>query len=158
MLLAIIGWMLSIPGLIGLLCLSTLFEHTGARGWAVFTGLVSAVIAYFIFKVSLMLILVGVVGYIIVGVLWSFYRYKRHISETLAYAQSRGDSYIGGAIRILAPQTMLPTITAWILIWPCSLLEHLIGDIIDIVVLLVRRVFKNVYHSIYESAISQLKR
>jgi hypothetical protein len=52
---------------------------------------------------------------------------------------------------------MLPTITAWITIWPFSLVENFVGDIINFIQDLVQKVFRGIYHKIYDSAVAALK-
>ena len=158
--LAILGWfswMVSIPALIGLLLLGTIFEHNKSRGKAIFTGIVAMAISYFVFNVPLLYIVYAVVGFLFIGLIFSFYRYKRHAGEVVESVKGGTATEKEYAIRKLHPTAMLGTITAWILIWPFSLLENLIGDIINFVQNLVQKVFRGVYYRIYESAVSQLK-
>lgn len=139
-----------------LILLGILFEHNAARGWAIFTGLIATVVAYFTFQVPLLYIVYGLIGYVIVGVLWSFYRYKRHVTEKVRAAEGADDYKKQTLVRELHPSAMLGTITAWIIIWPFSIIDNLIGDVISTIETLVRTVFRSVYHRIYESAMSKL--
>jgi hypothetical protein len=66
------GLLLTWPAFIVLVFLGILFEHNGARGWAVFTALAVAAVSYFFFSVSLLTIAIGAVGYIVIGLIWSF--------------------------------------------------------------------------------------
>lgn len=137
--------------------LGILFEHNGARGWSVFSALLVAVVAYVAFSVSLLHIALGAVAYIVIGVLWSFYRYKRHadkVVETNKDASSREKEI---ALARLHPKAMLSTLTAWIVIWPFSFVEHFVGDIINAIQTLVTKIFRGIYHRIYDSAVAALR-
>lgn len=151
------GWLLTWPALIILFALGILFEHNGARGWAVFAGLVSMAVAYFFFAVPFTTVLMGAAGYIVVGVIYSYWRYKRQIAKVIAenIKSSSGDKE--RALVRLHPKQMLPTITAWILIWPFSFAENFVGDILTALQLMVSKVFRGLYHKAYESAVSALK-
>ncbi|HET8688451.1 MAG TPA: hypothetical protein VFM18_17710 [Methanosarcina sp.] len=140
----------------GLLILGILFEHNAARGWAIFTGLIATVVAYFTFQIPLIDIAYGLAAYIALGVVWSFYRYKRHVMEEVRKVEDKDDAAKRYVIRELHPSAMLGTITAWILIWPFSIIDNLIGDVINAVETLVRTVFRGVYHRIYENAVEKL--
>lgn len=152
------GFLLTWPALIGLAFLGVLFENNGSRWWAVTTAIVLSVVAYFFFAVPLTTIFIGSVGYIFIGLVWSFYRYKRHTISVVAKFKSAKDAYVRQlAIQELQPSNMIPTITAWILIWPFSLIENLVGDVINSVQLLVTKFFRSVYYRIYESAVKELE-
>ena len=56
------AYLLTWPALIVLLVLGILFEHNGARGWAVFTGLVAIATSYFFFAVPFETMIVYAVG------------------------------------------------------------------------------------------------
>jgi len=140
-----------------LVILGILFEHNGARGWSVFSALLVAATAYLFFNVSLLMIAVGAVAYIAIGLVWSFYRYKRHASDVVEANKNESANVKERALRDLHPKAMLPTITAWITIWPFSLVENFVGDIINFIQDLVQKVFRGIYHKIYDSAVAALK-
>jgi phosphate/sulfate permease len=151
------GFMLTWPALIVLLVLGILFEHNGARGWAVFSALVIAAVSYFMFHVSLSTILIGSVVYIVIGLVWSFYRYKRHADSVVAEYKNSDRATKERVLARLHPKEMLSTITAWIMIWPFSMVENFVGDIINAIQLLVTKFFRGVYHKVYESAVAALR-
>mgnify|MGYP000170277820 CR=1 FL=1 len=152
------AYLLTWPALIVLLVLGILFEHNGARGWAVFTGLVAIATSYFFFAVPFETLLVYAVGYIVVGLFWSFWRYKRFVEAEANTIRNLNvtDERKAEAARRLAPNNNLDTITAWILIWPFSAIENLLADVINAVQALVTKVFKGVYHRIYTSLVGDL--
>ena len=94
-------------------------------------------------------------AYLVVGVLWSFYRYKRFIVAKIELLTDINYTPWNN-INDYHPSRMLDTITAWIIIWPFSLTENLCGDIINGIETLVKKVFKGVYNRIYENAIKQI--
>jgi hypothetical protein len=149
--------MLTWPAFLGLLVLGIIFEHNEARSWAVFIALVSVVVAYFFFHISLITLGASAVGYVVIGLVWSFYRYKRHASNVVLANLASSDYTKAQVLANLHPKAMLSTITAWITIWPFSLIENLIGDILTAINSLVTTWFRKVYHSIYESAVAALK-
>lgn len=149
--------LLTWPALVVLAILGILFEHNGARGWSVVTAFAVAAVAYFFFSVSLLSIAIGAVVYIVIGLIWSFWRYKRHAQKVVAEHKDSDARTKGRALEHLHPKAMLATITAWIVIWPFSLIENFVGDIINFVQDLVVKYFRGIYHRIYDSAVSALK-
>lgn len=158
----VLGYLLTWPFIAMLVVAGILFEHNECSGWAVFTGMVAAVVAYCYFKIPLIDVATGAVAYVVLGVLWSFYRYKRYVSkkvaDILAYVATANvsDTYKQTQMSYLHPSKMLGPITSWIIIWPFSVIENLVGDIISSVETLVKTVFKGVYNKIYASAMKDL--
>lgn len=148
----ILGWALSWPGLIGLLIIGTIFEANEAHGWAIFMGVVSAVVAYFFFAIPLMTLFVYGAGYLAVGFIWSFWRYKRHADCVVD--EYRGRSLISRkeAVEKLRPSNMLDKITTWVLVWPFSMVENVLGDFIKVVQTFITKFFKGIYNRIYQTA------
>ena len=153
----IAGIALTWPALLGLLVLGIVFEHNAARGWAVFTAIISMVVAYFFFNVSLLVLAGSAAGYLAIGLVWSFYRYKRHAANVVLANMAASVREKEEALRKLHPKAMLSTITAWITIWPFSLIENFVGDLITAINSLVTKWFRSIYHRIYDSAVSALK-
>jgi hypothetical protein len=153
------GFLLTWPALIALFCIGVGFEYAEWRGFAVFTALITALTSYFYFHVPFLDILVYAAGYLVIGLLWSFWRYKRYVDKKIKdWREVRkgaggGKDYI---IEKLKPSNMWPTITAWVFVWPFSAVENLVGDIIDIGVRVVKQVFRGVYNRIYLSAIKSI--
>jgi Zn-dependent protease with chaperone function len=143
---------LSWQGLAGLFLLGILFEYNECRGWSVFTGLIVAVSSYFFFQIPLAEIFVGIGVYLFVGVLWSFWRYKRYVEKSVIIARKLSGLDLTLYLRRLHPSENLSKITAWIIIWPFSMIENLCSDIINFIETLVSKVFKGVYNKIYSSA------
>lgn len=152
----IAGFLFTWPALLVLVLLGILFEHNGARGCAVATSLAVMAVSYFYFNISLLALGLGTLGYILLGLVWSFYRYKRHANKVVEEYKNRSDSDKERALKNLHPTNMLSTITAWIIIWPYSFIENFVGDIINAIQLLVQKIFRGVYHRIYNNAVVSL--
>jgi len=151
----ITGWAILI--LIALFLFGIVAEHTASSGWAIFFMILAAGVAFFVYSFSWITLAVGVVGYIVVGLLWSFWRYKRHAQKVVEANKNESPSNKQRALERLHPKSMLGTITAWIVIWPFSMVENLVGDIINFIHELVTKFFRGVYHRIYDAAVSALK-
>jgi uncharacterized protein involved in response to NO len=143
------------PAILVLCILGIWCEHNESRGFAVFWALVAGASAFFYFNVSLESIAISSVGYVCFGIVWSFYRYKRFIVAKVNELLADGYS---NRVEQYHPTKMLDTITAWIIIWPFSLIENLCSDIINGIEALVKGVFKGVYNRIYEHAIADVIR
>ena len=151
----IAGYILTWPTLCILFEFGVLFEHHNARGWAVFVGLVAMAISYFYFAVPLLAVAIYAGVYLFVGMLWSFWRYKRYVEAEVELI--RAGSYLARSVDNLHPSRNLDTITCWILIWPISAVESITGDIINITQTLIQKVFHGVYHKIYTAATAPLR-
>lgn len=148
--------MLTWPAIVIVCIFGVLAEHNESRGVAVFWALVAAISAIFYFNVTLQDVAVYAIGYVIVGLLWSFYRYKRFIMAKVEEFENTGYIFDGwGKVQNLdqwEPSKMLDTITFWIVVWPFSMLDNLCADIIVGIEALVKKVFKGVYKRIFASA------
>lgn len=153
------GYLLTWPALVILLLAGIFFEHTGSRKMAVFSGIVAAVSAYFYFGIPLETIGFYALAYLVIGVVWSFWRYKVFINKQVSYLEQRtwrNQAHKIEAVTQLAPSNNLGQITAWIIVWPFSLVENTLGDVINAVQALVTKVFKGVYYKMFTSRTAAL--
>ena len=168
LLLFIAGILFTWPALIALFVLGLLFEHSAWRGTAIFFGLLLAVSGAFYFTgtsitalppFSLALLgtaLMYIGGYLAIGVPCSFYRYKRHANKIVKTNRNCSKEQKEHALARLHPSEMGATLVAWIFIWPFAMLDNIIGDLIDVVEMLVKKVFRGAYNRIYEAAAAAL--
>jgi len=150
------GWMLNWPCLIGLLALGIISEANEAHGWAVFIGLISATVAYFFFSVTLATLLTSAAIYLVIGFIWSFWRYKRHADKIVEQYKDKSVDQKKYALEYLRPRRMLNEITTWVIVWPFSIVENITGDIIKIIQTTITKFFKGIYNRIFNNAASQL--
>lgn len=153
------GWFLNWYGLIGLCLLGVIAEHNDGRGFAVFMALVASVVAFFFFNLTLADLLIVAGGYMIVGFAWSFWRYRRFVVSEVEKINASDYNQERKQLRVesLHPRNHVDTIVAWVIVWPFSAIENLIGDLITGITTLVTTTFKRAYQSIYESATAGLK-
>jgi len=149
------GWAVMI--LVVLALFGIIAEANDARGWSVFWMILAAAVAYVSFNISLVMLAVGAVGYVVIGLFWSFWRYKRHVSKTVEQNRDAAPQQKERVLAQIHPKAMLGTITAWIMIWPFSMVENIIGDLITAIQMLVTKFFRGVYHRVYETAVAALK-
>lgn len=150
------GWMLNWYALGGLVFFGLLFEHSELSGWSVFTGIITALVAFCFFQVSLAHILIGTFGYLLIGIIWSFWRYHRYVNKKMPIIKLDYPNTYMDHIAKLHPKNMVSLISSWIIIWPFSIIDNLIGDVISFVETLITTIFKNIYNKIYTSAVSSL--
>ena len=152
------AYLLTWPALALLCILGVLFEHNGHRGWAVFVGLMSLAVGYFYFAVPITKLLMYSITYVAIGLVWSFWRYRRYVQAKViqikAYYSKVEDQK--SQVIFLAPSRNIDTISAWVIIWPFSVVENLTGDIINVIEQLITTVFKSVYYRIYKSVVGDL--
>lgn len=146
------AYLLTWPALVIVILLGIAFEHTGYRKSAVFAGLVAMGISYYYFSIPLSTIWGYVAAYFIVGVIWSFWRYKLYVGAMVASLAGRTWKTQADKerdINSLSPSNNLERITSWIIVWPFSVIENVLGDIITAIQSLVTKVFKGVYYKIF---------
>lgn len=150
------GFMLSWPALVVLFVLGVLFEHADMRGLAVLVGITSAVVAYVFFSVPVTTVIYYSIAYTVVGLCWSFYRYKRYVDERIESNKNASSITKATVLSRMHPKAMLSTIVAWVMIWPFSMVDNFTSDLIDGIKYLVSSTFNKVYLSIYKSAETSL--
>jgi hypothetical protein len=161
-----VGFMAGVAGFIAgqavlILCVLFLFgllsEHNESSGWAVFWMILTGCVAFIAFSLSPVKLAVGAAAYIVVGLVWSFYRYKRHADKQVAKYKGAESTTKQLILARLHPKEMLGTITAWIMVWPFSMVERVVGDLINFIQSLVTKFFRGVYFKIYDAAVAALK-
>lgn len=121
-------------------------------------AIVALPVSYFVFTIPLATLVYYALGYVVIGLVWSFYRYKRYITDQAKMIRKSNESNDMKLIRAkrLHPTKHIDTITAWIIIWPFSAVDNLVGDFINTIQKLVTTVFKNVYYKIYTSVLGDI--
>lgn len=149
---------LSWYGLGALVLAGIIFEYFSARKMSVLIGIGTIAAAYYFFQLPLKTLLFGIGGYITIGLIWSFWRYHRHVNvEIRLLVEKYGVDALKDKFKVreLHPKAMIGTIVAWIIVWPFSMVESACGDVIYFIDQLVRTAFKQVYNRIYNSALKK---
>ena len=154
------GYLLTWPVLGFLIAWAIYAEHSDSTGWAVFVSIVAGVIAFYMSDIPLQTLLYSALVYAVTGIVWSFWRYKRYVEVRVDEIKKKdytNDSYSKkSALNRLSPKEMSGAIVSWIVIWPVSLVENLVSDIITGLEKLVRTWLNQIYTSIYKSATKDL--
>lgn len=151
----ITGWAFVIIGVLALL--GILSEHNDSSGWALFWLILAGGVAYMAFNVPLMFLAIGAVAYIVIGLCWSFWRYKRYVADKVEKNKTANQSQRERVLREIHPSNMIGSITSWILVWPFSFVASISSDLIDFVHTMITKFFRGVYFRIYDAAVSALK-
>jgi len=176
---AIVGfWFIVVGSWWTLLFLGTFvfwLVHQEDDGWAIIWLLVASAIAYHIFQLELTTFLMWLAAYIPIGVIWSFYRWRRYCNKSVeeynwekqkrdavdhAGADSelaREQRQLDGLKKMLEPSNNISRLVQWIFIWPFSIIDNVIGDIYDMVVKLVKTHLISLYSKISSSALDKVK-
>ena len=156
------GYIVSWPSLVILVLLSSVWVDSESYILAMLSGILGVVTAYFLFNVTLESIGYAVAGYFAAGFIWSIWRYRRWVRTEVAEYSSRrlSDSYRvkyqDDELAKLAPNYQLGRLTAWVILWPFSMLGNVTSDIVHLVQTVITRFFKGIYTKIFESALKDL--
>jgi hypothetical protein len=149
------GWAIVILIVLGLL--GIISEHTNSSGWSIFWLLLAGAVAFVAYNISLITLAIGAVSYVVIGLIWSFWRYKRHAQNVVKEHKDSSASEKERALSRLHPKQMVGAITAWIIVWPFSMVENLVGDLLNFIHDMVVKYFRGVYNKIYDSAVAALR-
>lgn len=145
-------WILSIAVILGILT-----DHYHNHNWCIFFTLMVLGGCYFIFKFPIETLVIGVISYLIIGFIWSFYRYKRHIADSIVNINKmKPGMNRNSVIDRLAPEHMTNELVAWVINWPISVINNLTKDIVNYIYTLVTTTFKQIYKKIYQSGTAGL--
>lgn len=103
-------------------------------------------------ELSIWLVVVTLIGYFGIGSIWSFFRYKRFLSEKIAEFLKQYGHVSTSHLIYLKPSENKYDIFIWISVWPVSMAENLMTDITDYVM----KLFSGVYQRLYDSATKDL--
>jgi len=159
----LISWWVLIP----LACVVLWNTHNESEGWALFWMLILAGLLYFAFSIPLVYIGIGVAAYIPLGLVWSLYRWKRHCKYKFEQYQGKNGNYsesTSSAIEYnknilkknLSPKENMESILIWVFIWPFSLIDNIIGDLIDAVEKFIKRYLIRIYETIAGKYLDQI--
>ena len=135
-------------------------------GWVVVWTLLALIIAHTNLDITLSQLAVAVPVYLLIGALWSFWRYKVLASEVLRDAHDRCKKFVDSdyekyvsimqdwAERV-APRTKVAMIAHHIFFWPVSLVCHMFADIIRGISKFIRKYMIGVYNSILNNELKK---
>lgn len=172
-------WFLVVGSLwtVGFLTLFVLWlVHEESDGWAIAWMIALGAIVYHIFQVDTMTLLVSAAAYIPIGIMWSFYRWKRFCNKEVQDYNDRKDQRVStdevqgiadlahwternldSLKSTVSPGNNITRLVNWIVIWPFSVVENVLGDIYDAIVRLVKNHLVNLYSKISSNALNNVK-
>lgn len=148
----VLGIILSVPFMVGLFVLGLILEHKDQTGWALVMLIATGVIAYTIFSIPTLYLLWGAGIYALAGVVWSFWRWRRHCSAIVLRLET--DRYFtkNEALSYIDVSNQKGRIAQWILAWPVSFIALSLHDIIVVTEEVVVKFFHRVYSSLSADA------
>lgn len=126
------------------------FSYKDYKNWSLFSISLLGAAVYGIFNLEPMFALQCLAAYIPVGVLWSFWRWKRHGDDTMkgVIVGTLNDRQKSVLIEQLTPRYNIDRISTWVVAWPFSLISHVFSDIIALVSKVIREYLIEIYSKI----------
>lgn len=87
---------------------------------------------------------VTILSYVAIGVLWSFFKFYRHVKKHKAHYKERGLREVDKT-----------TIGTWIAYWPFSFIVYILGDLIREFVNWIVNQFQAIYKRIMDKALGE---
>jgi hypothetical protein len=152
----VLALILSWPAIIGLFVIALCFEHNERHGWTTVFTTIALIALVAMFKLPWQQIGFMALAWLPIGLIWSMWRWRRRCSNIIELNHS-GELHKDMAEHKLAVENNFDVITYWTICWPVSFLEAFVGDIIDFVSNLIRKMFRSTYERMSAKAKSQLK-
>ena len=139
-------------------------EWSSLSGWLMWVGFASG---YLIFQPTLAVLAAVVVAYLLSGIWFSIYRYRRFVQDKKRMFEKRLEKeeypqVVSGVLihkkeeilyrmRSYAPSVMWPRIAYWIQMWPICIWGNLLKDTLDT----IQKSIGDLYQSIWESIVNE---
>lgn len=156
----ILAYLLTLPALMLLILLGIFFEFYD-NVLSVYTGIAAALVAYFMYNIPLNTLAIYAGIYLVVGIVWSFWRFKRYTDQKVVEYNEIENKSTGDYDRFLARISLNSStgrIVSWITVWPFSMIENLTSDIVKLLKSLVTDVMKYFYNIIVNNAVSKINK
>jgi len=131
----ITAYLLTLPALVIVIFLGIIFEANDNSS-SLFCAILAGIIAFFVFNLQIIDIALFGIAYILIGCVWSFWRYKHYLVEKVANWNTKvlmTASETKWFMESLTPRACLSRITSWIIVWPFSMIENIAGDLIRMI-------------------------
>lgn len=150
------GFLLNWYAFVALVIFGILAETNDSHKWATFFGIVLLAISYFFFHIPLETMAWGLGAYLLTGFGWSIYRYKRYVDTKVKASMNADTKEKQRVIYNMKPSNMLDKLTAWVIVWPFSVIENFVGDIVDAIQHVISKWLHGIYKKIHSSAADKL--
>ncbi len=134
--------------------------HDDSAGWSLFWLIALSIVVFGTYPIPIHYFFIGLALYLPIGVLWSLTRWKKYCRRRVQdVAEHYGkDWWDTEGSHWLSPSTHISKIINWIVSWPFSLLENIMGDLIDWLVDFVKIRLIFLYDKITADIISDIKK
>ena len=143
----------------GGLCIFALFSvHNEYEVFSFLSVLGLGTLAYFLFNLQLATLGWITLAYIPIGLGWSIWRWRKHCKTAVEdHNSSKIEYWGGGSIQSrINPSKNIGKIVNWVFIWPFSLLETFISDLIDAVEDFIKNYLIKIYENISSKYADQI--
>lgn len=159
----VLGYLAAWPSWFILIGLCLWSDYAESSGWTVFLSILFGVASYFLFNLSPKDLLWTAPLYVVIGVLWSLWRWKRRCDKKVALFMEGADKNKNKHGREILEQQITPSavgnkerITTWVLTWPFGLVVHSCNDIFSLVGKMIDKYLIKAYQGIGQTAINKL--
>jgi Zn-dependent protease with chaperone function len=160
------GTVLTVPFLVSSIFLGIIFEAFENSSMVIFNLLIAAMISLLMFDVPMTTLAIITIFYSLIGMFWSFWRYKRHVDKAIKEINldiTNNPTKIGSMkydhdykLKQLSPLAMNSKIVYWMVVWPFSMISNLTQDIIVLLKNIVSGALKSVYNKILLGSLNKL--
>lgn len=161
------------PITVGFLITAALFcEYNERHGWTVICTAILTYIGYKIFQLTPSQLGMVLGGYVPIGFLWSFWRWKRRcdscVSRTEESLKDIKSSWKGDmltvrinscrreAIESITPSKQMDTLVYWVIGWPFSFIEMFLHDFVNLIERTIKTVATQTYQRMTAKATARI--
>ena len=152
-----LGLVLAWPFWIAVCCGSILFTHLGWHFWGIVFTVILGILTWQMLSLSWIAITTILILYIPVGFVWSFFRWKKHCNVTVKEYKSSICTDRYDYTRKLDVKQNIDAIVGWVILWPFSLIDSFLGDLIDMVTSMIKTLFRKTYTTIANNSLAQIE-
>ena len=157
--------LLTWPAIVLLCIFAIVVENNESHKFAAFLTLVIGFVAWQFFGIPDQIMIYAAVAFVPIGLAWSIWRWKVYCKEKVEHysninRRSPKDDPRYSKEEILAELELYrhtDKLVSWVLAWPVSVIERMLGDIVRIVKTIVVEWCGNIYKKIASSAVDGLK-
>ncbi len=158
-----------------LMVIALICEYNERHGWTVILTGVLMYIAYATFQLTLPHLAMVLGGYVPVGFMWSFWRWKRHCDSVVEKTEEKvkelnqvdysfNTKILEGriercrseAIGSITPSKQMDRLVYWVLGWPFSFIEMVLRDFVNLIERTIRAIATQTYQRITAKATARI--
>lgn len=153
-----LGYLLNPFALVGLFIVSCLLSSRGSAFLATVFGGLAMTIVVRLFDVPFSYVLYAIPAYLVIGLVWGIWRYKRHVTKKTKDMGSMTASARNHLVRELHPKQMMGRIVGWTITWPFSVVGSMFEDFIAGIEHVIKEWLGGIYTAIFKQAEQEAQR